>query len=89
MVLSMGAVLQCSEPRDRVFGLLSLLKIPKRGLPLELAPDYTGSVLDVYCDATRFCLEEHDGPFILEFFGYERFHDGVIEGLPSWVPSWY
>jgi hypothetical protein len=88
-ILDAGATLQCSDPRDRVFGLISLLRMSARSLPLELAPDYTKSVVDVYCDATRYCLGECDGRYILEWFGYERSVDSMIEGLPSWVPSWF
>lgn len=90
-ILHRSTLLQCSEPRDRVFGLLGLLKLFKkrRPSPAILAPDYTKSVADVYCDATRACIGECDGPWLLDMFGYERGSDNKIADLPTWVPSWY
>jgi len=84
-------MLQCSEPRDRVFGLVSLLRLSTMRFPypVELAPDYNKSVVDVYCDATRACFKECDDPWMLDSCGYERNGDNVIEDLPTWVPSWF
>ena len=90
-ILYPGIMLQCSEPRDRVFGLLSLLKVStrKRLFPVDLAPNYTRSVVDVYCDATRACLDDCEDPCLLDSCGYGRSSDNFIKGLPTWVPSWY
>jgi len=90
-VLCHSVMLQCSEPRDRVFGLLSLLELSTRehAHPVALKPDYTKSVVEVFCDATRACLDGCDDPWILDWLGYERSGDNMIKGLPSWVPSWY
>jgi hypothetical protein len=62
--LHLAIWLQCSEPRDRVFGLLGLLKLSTQesSVLVNLAPDYTKSVADVYSDATRACIAECNPP---------------------------
>lgn len=90
-ILFMGSLLQCSKPQDRIFGYLGILRLStkKCPLPMSLAPDYTKSVADVYCDATRYCIDECDELWLLDSFGYERSSGNAIEDLPTWVPSWY
>ncbi|KAM0709958.1 hypothetical protein Q7P35_002320 [Cladosporium inversicolor] len=75
---------QLNDPRDRVFGMLGLLKLSTEQSPsrVNLAPDYTKSVVDVYSDATRACIGECDPPWLLESFGYEREAENRIENLP-------
>lgn len=90
-ILPRGIWLQCSDPRDRVFGILGLFKLSTKQSPplVNLAPDYTKSVVDVYSDATRACIGECDAPWLLDLVGYEREAENTIENLPTWVPSWY
>ena len=90
-ILCVVTTLLCSEPRDPFFGLLGLLKASKLGrvLSVDLVPDYTKSIVDVYCDATRACFQNHNDVWALEWFGYEPNPDNIIEGLPTWVPNWY
>ena len=89
--LHRGIWLQCSEPLDRVFGLLGFARhaTRERTAYASLTPDYTRSVVDVYCDATRYCIGECNPPWLLDLLGYDRNSDNMIEGLPTWVPSWY
>ena len=90
-ILHLAIWLQCSEPRDRVFGLLGLLKLSTQesSFLANLAPDYTKSVADVYSDATRACIAECNPPWALDTFGYKRTTDNTIEDLPPWLPNWY
>jgi hypothetical protein len=78
--------LKFSEPRDRVFGLIG---IDPRLLAPGLAPDYTDSVIDVYCNATKQCIKESNGLWELEACGYTRPSLSDVEGLPTWIPRWY
>jgi hypothetical protein len=78
--------LKFSEPRDRVFGLIGL---DPRLLAPGLAPDYTDSVIDVYCNATKQCIKESNGLWELEAYGYTRPSLSDDEGLLTWIPHWY
>jgi hypothetical protein len=91
VILLSSMMLQCSDPRDRVFALLSLLRLSTQKclFSMSLVPDYTKSVVDVYCDATRHCIGEGDELWTMDSFGYERSSDTAIEDLPTWVPNWY
>jgi hypothetical protein len=86
LVLSMSRALDCYEPRDRVFGLLGLLQMSTRSLPLE--PDYKKSISEIYRDATVQCINEC-GLWSLEDAGCDRQSHSKSEGLPTWVPSWF
>lgn len=46
---------QCSDPRDRVYGLLSLISWPK--LQEQIKPDYDKSVLAVAADTLKYAAE--------------------------------
>ena len=63
-LLTTSKRLRSSELRDRVFGLIGLLRLvaPKRSFHV----DYTDSVADVYCDATRECAKAFGGFWDLE-----------------------
>jgi len=89
--LQFSRALRCSDPRDRIFGLLSLVKSSPFGdsSPTNLVPDYTKSAADVYCDVTKACLSEYDVFWKWEVYGYEQSPDHIIEDLPTWIPIWY
>ncbi|KAK1749819.1 heterokaryon incompatibility protein-domain-containing protein [Echria macrotheca] len=77
--------LKCSDPRDRVFGLVSL---SRDAHDPDFAPDYSGTP-DLGDFFTRLCCkfirrEETDSIFHVAGIGRER----SIPGLPSWVPDW-
>lgn len=90
-MLLQGVRLQCSEPLDRVFGFFGILRLSTKICPVTayLAPDYTRSAADLYCDATRFCMGEDNRPWLLDQCGYQRSSDNTIQGLPTWVPNWF
>ncbi|KAF7943346.1 hypothetical protein EAE96_011273 [Botrytis aclada] len=80
---------KCSDPRDKVFGLLGL-----RGNAEELLPhlaktmlrvDYTKSVQQVYRDAAAYIiLSQQD----LEICYAQPLTSKIVQNLPSWVPDW-
>jgi hypothetical protein len=88
--LQSSRALRSSDPRDRIFGLLSLVKSSPYGdkSPTDLVPDYIKSAADVYCDLTKACLSEYDVFWDWEFYGYEQSPDHIIEDLPTWIPTW-
>jgi hypothetical protein len=90
-ILRSAVGLRCSEPRDRVFGLLGLLTLSTRKSPhlVNLAPDYTKSVVDLYCEVTRACVGENRFQGSFDSLGYERETVHTVENLPTWVSSWY
>jgi hypothetical protein len=70
---------KCSDPKDRIFALLSLTQ---EGYGIE--PDYTKSLQDVYTDALKCIIasSDHLGVFVtLEIHGSS-------EWTPTWVPDW-
>ncbi|KAF2966877.1 hypothetical protein GQX73_g6694 [Xylaria multiplex] len=88
--------MRCGDPRDRVYGLLSLL----RGLDndkSEFVPDYRAPVVDCYRDLVlRHITAERSLNILascsLSYKTLETSRDlqkptGRLPGLPSWVPA--
>lgn len=86
-----------SEPRDKIYGLLSLTGWTSKGekIPESLQPDYSKPVAEAYREATREairsagnlnvleCVSRHDAMHQKHFMrGYDR------EDLPCWCPQW-
>lgn len=79
---------KCSDPRDRVYGVLNMLERFERGA--EIKPDYTKTVSQVYQDVVTSMLDHTDRITILE---YCEMQEQPLESsdslqLPSWVPNW-
>ncbi|KAL8684828.1 MAG: hypothetical protein Q9218_008117, partial [Villophora microphyllina] len=71
----------CSDPRDRIFGILHLVSESER---LRMQPDYSKTTLDVYRDMiVRSVFEDRDLS-LLTCCEY----DGKPTNIPSWVPNW-
>jgi hypothetical protein len=64
---------ECSNPRDRVFGILGLLPPV---LFRKIQPDYTQPTQEVQRDAILACIEATGALFVL----------GLVR--PSWIPDW-
>jgi hypothetical protein len=80
---------KCSNPRDKVFGLLGLRCNAKELLPrlakLMLRVDYKKSEQQVYQDAAKYIiLSQQD----LEICYAQPLTSKKVQGLPSWVPDW-
>ena len=68
---------QASDPRDKVYGLLSLAAT-------SIVPDYSISEVDVFCRATMECISISQDLAVLNNDLGRKFRDD----LPSWVPDW-
>jgi hypothetical protein len=76
---------EATEPKDRIFGLHSILKklgVPSNRLPL---PNYNRDLVEIYCEAARIAIEEDNCLWILNFIYSIEQRD---EDWPSWVPTW-
>jgi len=72
----------CAEPRDKLYGMLSLLRPNQQNI--GIVPDYTRDVALVYQDATmRFISYTKRLSMLL---GCEL--QGTSPHMPTWVPNW-
>lgn len=87
-VLSMRNVFDnalCADPRDRIFGIRSLLLEDQRALCGQ--PDYTTPTVDVYTEFTRnFIMKYPNGLTILNQCELSQLSSRWPG--PSWVPDW-
>lgn len=74
---------KCTDPRDRIFGLLGLLA--PNDLPPGCRPDYSLSLHDVYLSAVSFHIEYTKQLDIL--FSCELQGGDFNDDFPSWVPD--
>ena len=79
---------KCSDPRDRVYGVLNMLAPRERNA--EIKPDYTKTVSQVYRDAVL-SIVNHTGE--IELLGHCEMQEQPLEEsdslrFPSWVPNW-
>jgi hypothetical protein len=72
----------CSDPRDRVFAILSLLAPPDAEI-LTIKPDYSKSVHEVYTTTAIHYFEQYKS---LELLRMVEEHNRS-QNLPSWVPD--
>ncbi|KAI0502939.1 HET-domain-containing protein [Xylaria bambusicola] len=78
----------CSDPRDKVFGILSLLNKEDENSPETslLEVDYRRPCHEIMRDATRYAVQELNSLNILKAAGCCRTdHSFELEGCPSWV----
>jgi len=80
-IISFTRSCQCSDPRDRIFAVLSFLQ--KYEKDLTITPDYRKTFQEVYQETTWHWIEHNTVLDILTLC------DGtsVAAGLPSWVPN--
>lgn len=74
-----------SEPRDKIYALVGLIKPQKRArLPFQV--DYDISVANLFLDVTRWCVEHapENLHYYLELAGAGR----TVKDLPSWAVDW-
>ncbi|EJT69606.1 hypothetical protein GGTG_13222 [Gaeumannomyces tritici R3-111a-1] len=76
---------RCYDPRDKVYGLMGMLKTPK-WKKVSYSQDYPTSML--YRDVAAYGLENipHNLDHILASVDHE--YTQTTAGLPSWVPDW-
>jgi hypothetical protein len=71
----------CSDPRDKVFGILSLVTANSKK---ELKPDYSLSVEEVYTGIGALLIREKGLLCVLELAA----RTPISSSLPSWAPNW-
>ncbi|PVH79302.1 HET-domain-containing protein [Cadophora sp. DSE1049] len=73
---------ECSDPRDRIFALLSLVDPSHRVIGIEA--DYSQTVSEVHKNAVLCTIKSNQNLRIVATAGLEQNNFG----LPSWVPKW-
>lgn len=83
---------QTTDPRDKIFALLGLLRETRDSddWPKELAPDYNRSVQSLYTEVTRYCMRQTKSLSILCRVDSIKTNtsEEVYQEFPSWVPRW-
>jgi hypothetical protein len=72
----------CSDPRDKVFAILSLLQ-PREAERLRIKPSYSKSVQEVYIDTAILHFERFGSVELLQMVE----EHSQSQNLPSWVPD--
>lgn len=78
-----ASLLQATDPRDHVYGLLGLSSLP-------IKPDYTKEVREVYVDYCRAILDKQDGKTKKDLVFLRDGGAGVFDdslNIPSWAPQ--
>lgn len=84
-VLATSFKLQCTDDRDRLYGILHLANDYSEG---DLTISYDYSVKETYTSVTKFVLRKYNSlNFLLHAGQNWRFPDQE-RALPSWVPDW-
>jgi hypothetical protein len=73
---------KCEDPRDRIYAVLTLLNAEDQDLNIK--PDYSRTVEDLYTDVARRNIIEHHQ---LNMFETCELSSKSID-IPSWVPDW-
>lgn len=74
---------KCSDARDRIYAVLSLLNKCDKDLKIE--PDYTQTTAVIYKDVALKYIEHHQ---CLDILPYCEFQTTGPVDLRSWVPNW-
>jgi len=80
-LLSQTYNLQCTNPRDKVYGILGLASDIDVG---DLNPDYSLTCQEVYISVTKYCIQKYQSLAVLSCVRNPK----TLSGLPSWVPDW-
>ncbi|KAJ2896463.1 uncharacterized protein MKZ38_005551 [Zalerion maritima] len=85
-LLDHATLLDCTDPRDRVFAFLGHpLAQKKDGTGPVVWPDYAKSTLDVYRDVSMHLLQT-EGLRVLR--SAEHTEESIAEPFPSWIVRW-
>ncbi|MCJ1281777.1 hypothetical protein MMC26_001100 [Xylographa opegraphella] len=82
-LLSNARTLECYDPRDRVYALLSLQPEENH---IIVPIDYSRSVFETYADTAKAIALDQRNLHILEHITEERDLNCLV--APSWVPNW-
>lgn len=76
---------EASDPRDKIFGVLSISNsLDREKFPTEKA-DYALTTQDVYMRYSRFFIQHHGPGFFLALM---KPRPKLADGLPSWAADW-
>ncbi len=78
----------CTDPRDKIFGVLSLVRDWGSWEPIKA--DYSKAALQVFIDFAAQMLQSREyGPKTLLLATGANYPSRALTGLPSWAPDWY
>lgn len=81
-LLSEASTAKCTDPRDRVFGVLSM--VAEHDSMVEIQADYTKMTSEVYQEVSLLLIKRDESLDILSSCNL----DDRSTNLPSWVPDW-
>ena len=89
-LLSFTSDLGATEPKDRIYGLIGMIKRQKgqSNLPALLMPGYHRPLAHIYRDAVRYSLQESGTLYPLRSLSHRSSFNLDLEGFPSWVPRY-
>lgn len=77
--------LDCSDPRDALFAILSL---SKGTMTCDIKPDYQATAASVYTHFAKHMIDEGFSSLVLNNLRIEQRRSQSVDlGLPSWVPD--
>ena len=82
-IIRRTASCKCSDPRDRIYAILSLLdKSDKR---INIEPDYSKTTVQVYQELTLQHINHHKS---LNMLAFCELQNDMTAEMPTWVPNW-
>ncbi|KAK5689699.1 hypothetical protein LTR97_012698 [Elasticomyces elasticus] len=81
MTLSSCEHQDCTDPRDRIYALLTVISLRP-----HVQVDYTKTVEEVYVDAATALLKNNAN--LSDVLHYASQFPATADGMPSWVPDW-
>lgn len=75
---------ECADPRDKIYGVLSISRGMDKGKFPELEAEYNQKTVGVYVFYSSFFIKHHGPGFFLSLIK----HPNQLAGLPSWAADW-
>lgn len=75
---------ECTDPRDKIFGVLSIARWMDEGRFPQLQANYGETVHKIYIDYSEFFIRHHGVGFFLALLKQSY----KSKGLPSWAADW-
>ena len=79
---------ECTDPRDRVYGILGILPPESRAIAGKIKPDYTKPVAEVYKDFVLAAMEVTGRADLLSECFLPADNDDESNRTRDWRPSW-
>ena len=84
-ILSMSFKLECTDDRDRLYGILSLARDYSEG---DIPINYERSVPEIYTSFAKFMLQKYNSLNFLLYAGISWRDPSRARDVPTWVPDW-